>query len=251
VPLARAVQVASERFGIDPAPCTLRIESDIPVGRGLGSGAAVAAATARAVAALAGRKPSPEDISDCAFEVEKIHHGDPSGVDNAVVSLERPVYFLKERAPLPLASPVPPLVLADSGTASSTAAMVARVRRLRQDNPGKVETILEQLGAGARRARDLLAAGDLDGLGATLAEAHVLLRDLGVSTERLDRLVEEALKAGAPGAKLSGAGGGGFMLALAPSQETADRVADALENAGATRVIRPGHEEGREGGNGS
>ncbi|MCU0723395.1 MAG: mevalonate kinase, partial [Planctomycetes bacterium] len=214
-PLAQAARLAFDRMGLPSPALTLRIESAIPVSRGLGSGAAVAAATARACAAFAGGAMTAEAVSAVAFEVEKLHHGTPSGIDNATVAFERPVWFTRADGAVPLDARPFVLVLADSGARAKTADMVRIVARKLESDRREAVAILDRLGSLASRSREALASGGLAELGAAMDEAHRLLGDLGVSAPALDALVRAAKEAGALGAKLSGAGGGGYLLALA------------------------------------
>lgn len=235
--LARAAAVAFDHFGLPMPHAALAVESDVPPARGLGSGAAVAVAVIRAAAVAAGRELDDATASALAFEVEKIHHGNPSGIDNAVVALERPVLFRRAHGPRTLDTCALHLVFADSGGASKTRDMVEAVAARRQARPGEVDAVLQALGKAAMRCAGLAGAGDLAELGDELTRVHGLLRDLAVSTPALEALVDAALASGALGAKLSGAGGGGYMFALAPSAEAAPAIASALEAAGGTGVF--------------
>jgi len=210
----------------------IEVRSSIPEGRGLGSGAAVAAATIRALADHYGLTPSDEEVSAVTFEVEKLHHGRPSGVDNSTVSYGRPVFF-KVGAPLRFLTPGRlTFVLADAGPAPATAEMVDRVGRALEAAAGNGRTILDEMDRIALEAAAALEKGDAPALGALLNRNQEILRDLGASTQTLDTLCRIARQAGAWGAKLTGAGGGGFLLALTPPDQAHD-VLGALEKAGA------------------
>jgi mevalonate kinase len=236
-PLGLAVEVAFARLGRPLPALTLRISSRIPPSRGLGSGAAVAAATIRACSAFAGAPLPPGDVSALVYEVEKLHHGTPSGIDNSVVAFEQPVWFTRADGPRPIPSRRFTLVLADSGLRARTSEIVAAVAGRRRASPAAVDGILDRLADLAAEAREALASGRAEPLGRGLDQAHRLLADLGVSCPALDRLAEAARKAGALGAKLSGAGRGGYLLALAAGDEDAARIASALEAAGGTGVF--------------
>jgi mevalonate kinase len=242
-PLDRGVEWGYEAMERRAPPLTLEIDSAIPVAKGLGSGAAVAVATARACAALEEVALDPATVSGVAFRVEKLHHGNPSGIDNSVIALERPVFFTKTAGPAPFSSKTFRLVLADSGPAALTAAQVAGVAERRRDEPAEFDRWFDALASEALKAREALTRGDGVGLGETLVAAHDLLRRIGVSSETLDRLADAALKAGALGAKLSGGGGGGYLIALSPSREATESIFSALRDEGATGLfetrIRP------------
>lgn len=195
----------------------INIQSDVPVGRGMGSSAALAVATVRAWAALEGRSLDFALTHAQGFAIERAFHGQPSGVDHAVSALGGAICYRKGAAGpdwQALRCPDLPLVILDSGSAGDTAALVAGVASRR---PG-IDPVLERMGALTARLAQLLAAPApaLRQVGRLLDENHKLLRDIGVSTPRLDELVALARSAGAVGAKLAGAGGGGVVLALCP-----------------------------------
>jgi mevalonate kinase len=178
-------------------------------------------------------------VSKLVFEVEKVHHGTPSGIDNSVIAYEQPIYFVPGETSGPaLVSVGTPLVLliADTGLPSPTKRLVHRVRRGWQRDPTRYRTLFERIGDIARAAHRRMELGEIDGLGWLMNENHAMLIELGVSSAILDRLVGVARAAGASGAKLSGAGQGGNMLALV-DHEVAHDVALALMTAGAAQVI--------------
>jgi len=213
------------------------VQSDIPIAAGLGSGAAIAAAMARAIAAGFGRKLAVPRLSELVFEVEKLHHGTPSGIDNTVVVYEQPVWFVRGQPPqLFSTGDVLHVLVADTGIASPTRATVADVRNAWAQNPVHYEDLFDQIGTLVLAARTAMLAGNVVMLGRLMNDNHSLLVSLGVSCPELDQLCLAALSAGALGAKLSGGGRGGNMVALFPSEEIAHGKT-ALIAAGATRVI--------------
>lgn len=205
------------------------IESDLPVGRGMGSSAALAVAVVRAHAALEGVPLDFETTHARAFGPERHFHGDPSGVDHAVSALGGGVRYSKTpNGPdiHPLRLPPLELVVVDSGAPGDTASLVAGVRARR---PG-VDPSLRRIGAlvdALQRALSRGAPGPE--LGAMLTENHRLLAEIGVSTPTLDGIVAACIGAGAHGAKLAGAGGGGVVLALV---DDARPVLQAMQAAG-------------------
>jgi mevalonate kinase len=237
-PLAAAVRSVLAELEIERAPaCTLRVTSTIPVASGLGSGTAVTVAVLRAFSAFLGR-PLPEDrVSALAFEVEKLHHGTPSGIDNTVIAWALPVFFVKGEPIETLHVPQPfTLVIGDTGISSPTSAAVGDVRRAWKAQKAHYEAMFDSAGAIAEAARQMIEAGQVETLGPLMDANHGLLGKIGVSSPELDRLVIAARKAGALGAKLSGAGRGGNMIALVPEKK-AEAVARVLEGAGAVRTI--------------
>lgn len=222
-----------------PPNAIITINSTIPIASGLGSGAAVSTAIVRALAKYFNRDLPTQTISDLVFQVEKIHHGTPSGIDNTVIAFERPVYFQRgpETIIKPFTVPCPfTLVVGDTGIASPTKIAVGDVRKGWEATPSHYEPLFDQCGQIAKQAYHLIESGQPESLGPLLTQNHAVLRDLTVSSPELDRLVQAALNAGALGAKLSGGGRGGNMIALV-TKETASTIEQALLQAGAKRAI--------------
>ncbi len=231
---AIVIQGVLETLGIRSLPAvTLRITSSIPTSAGLGSSAAVAAALARAASMFVGHPLSDEQVSQIAYRAEQRLHGNPSGIDNSVVAHARPVYFVRGRAIdfLHLAEPFS-LVIADTGVPSSTMQMVSALRERWQAAPQQHEVWFDRIAEIVERARGILENGGCAELGPLMSANHDLLRTLGVSCKELDKLVEVGLQAGALGAKLSGAGGGGNMIALVRTGDE-ERIAARLREKGA------------------
>jgi mevalonate kinase len=216
---------------------TLRITSSIPLAAGLGSGAAVSVAIIRAVSAFLGH-PLPDDqVSALAYEVEKHYHGTPSGIDNTVIAYRMPVFFIRDHPIETFQVPEPfSIVIGDTGVRSPTSAAVGDLRRRWLIDPDHYEAIFDEAGRIALAARRLIESGHLAELGSLMDDNHRLLQDMGVSSEELDRLVSAARAAGALGAKLSGGGRGGNMIALVDADTTAP-VVSALQAAGAVRTL--------------
>ncbi|MCB9758295.1 MAG: mevalonate kinase [Alphaproteobacteria bacterium] len=188
----------------------VRVRSNLPIGRGMGSSASLSIALLRAAAAARGERLSTQDLHDQGFPLERVFHGNPSGVDHAVAAMGGAVVFRRGEPPRPLRFPPTSLVVLDSGTAGDTGAMVAAVAARRP----AIDPLLDRLGALVEQSLPTL--GDPQALGAAMNEAHALLRQIGVSTDALDDLVDLARSCGSPGAKLAGAGGGGVVMALTP-----------------------------------
>ncbi|MEZ4322434.1 MAG: mevalonate kinase [Myxococcota bacterium] len=193
----------------------LRITSDLPVGVGLGSSAALSVAVARAMGT------PEEEVADRAMAMERVFHGDPSGLDVAVAMKGETLWFIKGKPFRVIPSPPCAVVAVDSGTGGDTAEMVQRVK----DGGLKAEEVLADIGALVHAARAVME--DPVSLGELLTENHGYLRQLGVSTPTLDQVVDLCLGAKAHGAKLSGAGGGGVVLALIDDPEPLLRSAEA------------------------
>jgi mevalonate kinase len=237
-PLAVAVRETMQSIGVEKLPaCTIQISSTIPVASGMGSGAAVSAALIRALAAFLDRSLSDEIISKLTFEVEKIHHGTPSGIDNTVIAYGLPVYFVKGEAPQTFHVSQPfNIIIGDTGIASSTAAAVGDVRKAWSTTTERYNALFDAIGEITRSARRAIEEGQIQALGKLMNDNHAVLQELGVSSIGLDNLVQAARQAGALGAKLSGGGRGGNMIALADPAKI-DQVAQALRSAGARQTI--------------
>ncbi len=209
---------------VPPEGVGVHITSDLPVGCGMGSSAALAVALVRALAAREGRVADFETCFAQAFPVERVFHGNPSGVDHAVSALGGVVRYRREGpevVPMPGLAPVR-LVVANTGTPGNTAEMVERVRR--RGAAAEFAAIAELVAEAERRWPDL---------GRLLDENHRLLQTIGVSTPRLDDACAAMRAAGAQGAKLAGAGGGGVCFALVDATAEAAVVA-AAERLGNT-----------------
>lgn len=235
--LARTARLVLDRLHAPPPDQTITLRSDIPVASGLGSGAAVSAALARALASALGQPLDDAALNEIVYEVEKLHHGTPSGIDNTVVVYEQPIYFMRGEPMESISIGAPfTLLIADTGQGALTRIAVGDVRALFHAEPERIGLIVDEIGLLVRAARDYIERGDVKALGPLLTRNHALLQTLTVSSPDLDRLVQAALDAGALGAKLSGGGRGGTMIALV-MPESASQVAQALTESGAVRVI--------------
>jgi mevalonate kinase len=237
-PLGAAIRRVFSTLKIErPPACTVYIQSTIPVAAGLGSGAAVTVAVLRALSSFLGT-PLPDDqVNQLTFEIEKLYHGTPSGIDNTVVTFARPVYFVKRRPIETFRVAVPfTIVIGDTGVSSPTKLVVEEVRRSWKAAPGRFEQMFASIEWIVRRARRAIETGQDSTLGPLMNRNHSILQKMGVSSPELDGLVEAARSAGAEGAKLSGAGRGGNMIALVQPERT-EKVSQALYQAGAKRVL--------------
>jgi mevalonate kinase len=214
-PVARSLAAIADELGAGRPPLSLIGDAQIPPGAGLGSSAALAVAVARAVLTHLQRPLDLGLLTRAAGASEALVHGRPSGVDVALAIAGGVGVFRRTTGLLPLTR-VPPLrvLVGPSGAPRSTAAMIDQVAQATGGQPDDAR--LRELGALTDTATAALIAGDRAGLGAAMNRAHGLLADLGVSTPALDALCEAARAAGADGAKLTGAGGGGAVIAVAP-----------------------------------
>ena len=236
--VATVILKVIQRFDISPLPnLEVNISSTIPVAAGLGSGAAVSVALIRALCASLAVSISDQEVNAIAYEIEKIHHGTPSGIDNTVITYNQPVYFMKDR-PVETFKVGKPftIVIGDTGVVAPTKESVGDVRRLWIRDQYGMENIFNEISQIALIGRRSIESGRTEMLGELMDHNHAFLQELTVSSPELDTLVESARKAGALGAKMSGGGRGGNMIALVdPAQ--AESVAGALMSAGAKRTI--------------
>ncbi len=237
-PLRAALEGVCRSLGVQRLPPgRLKIISTIPVAAGLGSGAAVSVALIRAVSAFLGGSLDRQQVNALAYAVEKLHHGTPSGIDNTVVTYARPVYFVRGQTTETFRVGAPfTLVIGDTGIPAPTKEAVADVRRGWQAEPQRYEKAFAALGSLTRTARQVIEKGKPEDLGPLMDEAHHWLNEIGVSSPELERLVQAAKGAGALGAKLSGGGRGGNMIALVRPQE-AESISLAMRKAGAKQVL--------------
>ncbi len=238
-PLEVTVVGVLQHLGLSPEQdLTITVSSTVPIARGLGSGAAVSTAITRAVARHFSRELTAAEVSRLVYEVERLHHGTPSGIDNTVIAYERPVYFVRGQSleTFTVARPMS-LVIADTGLESPTREVVGAVREAWLRSRDRYEDLFDQVGAIATEVRRCIEEGRLALVGRKMNENHRLLQEMGVSHPRLDALVQAATDHGALGAKLSGAGRGGNMIALVP-RERREEVGQALWSAGAQNVIQ-------------
>lgn len=217
----------------DTAPLNLLVDSAIPQGRGLGSSAACARAVVLALADLYGHRLDAATVFDLVQAAETTAHGRSSGVDALVTGATGVISYTAGVATDLTCGFDGVFVVGDSGDSGRTKDAIEHVQRVFTADRA-VETDF------MHRIRDLtatgvagLTTGDAALFGAQLSANHVILRDIGLSTAKIDALVAAAVTAGARGAKISGGGLGGCMVALADDPAAAETVAASLRAAGA------------------
>jgi mevalonate kinase len=236
----RAYDALLTRLGAPNTSTTVSLE--LPHGVGLGASAAVAVAIARAVTELDGAATEPLDdvLLDAANAWETVFHQNPSGIDTACALAGGCIRFRRqlgfERLSLPHSFD---LLIAIAGPPMPTRQMVESVARIRERSSQRFQRDLEAIEALVINAGHCLSAGDFVGLGKLLDYNHMLLSSWLVSTNEIEDAIRVARSAGALGAKLTGAGGGGCVIAL-PSEGSRDAILEAWRGAGyacfATRV---------------
>ncbi len=239
-PLRAAIQVVIGDKELNQVPsCNIQITSEIPPSSGLGSSAAISISLIRAFSAFLGKRLSDEEVSNFAYEVEKIHHGTPSGIDNTVISHQKPVYYRK-------GNPIEFLeigkefsvLIAYSGKPGKTKEAVEGVRERWQEEPDQYNQLFSRIGEITETAKRIIETGNPDNLGELMNENHGLLQELGVSSPKLDELIQVARDAGALGAKLSGGGLGGHIIALVKS-DAADVSKELVKKGAISTLLTP------------
>jgi mevalonate kinase len=237
----RLVAEAAALAGVDPRRTVVRVRSDLPPGRGFGSSAALAVATLRALFEATGRTLPLATALELGRRLEAVFHGTSSGIDPAAAALGTCFRFVRGEpptvTPLELTTPLP-LVIAYGTHARSTGAAVSGLRARWEADRARHEAIFDAVANTVERGETAARAGDLAALGRAFDDNQALLESLGVSSDETAALLAAARRAGALGAKLTGGGAGGAVIALAAEPEA---VASRLERAGwRTMVSRVG-----------
>ena len=195
----------------------------------MGSSAAVANATILAIFDYFDAQAGPEILFELAQVSERIAHGNPSGLDAKITVSDKPLYFIKDQGAFAFEIAAKGyLVVADTGEKGQTKLAVAALGEKRAANPARINDLIVKLGELSNEVRECLKNNDLRTMGEAMTASQTYLSQLGISNQSLDRLVEAALAAGALGAKLTGGGWGGCMLALVPDLAAAKRIEEAL-----------------------
>ncbi len=218
----------------------LRIDATValPAGAGLGCSAALGVAVVRAIAAHRGEAPTDAEVAERALAWERVFHGNPSGIDNTMAAHGGVALYQKGEplVPIPTRGRLR-LVIGNSGESASTKEMVASVARQRGRDEARFAKTCEAVTSLVRNARLAIEAGDAHGLGRLMDLNQHLLSGLMLSTPRLEEMIGAAREAGATGAKLTGSGGGGCMIAVVEDEATGARVREAIEAMGAEAFV--------------
>ena len=214
---------------------SVNVECDIPVAAGLGSSASTTVAIISAVAESQGVKLDRREIFKIAFIPENFLHGEPSGVDQAACIYGGMIKFTRPASVTPVQVKTSPMILVcDTGIHHATRTLVGAVVEKSERERADFQDHLKAVGEISSRVVTALRRGDNKELGALMYRNHELLRRIGVSHPKLDHLVTTAKKAGALGAKMTGAGGGGCAIVLCQSGKARDKISRIVRREGAT-----------------
>ncbi len=236
----QAIKNVIEHLKIDTSSKKLEItfSGDLYAASGVGGSAAQCAALSHALNDEFNLNLQMEQINNSAYEGEKGYHGTPSGLDNTAATYGGLIWFKRGLYGSP--NTIKRLqtvkkmymVIANTGLTASTSEVIADVRRLKEEKSEDIEPVFEEYGKLVKNARSALIEGDISAVGNLMNRNHSLLQDITVSGEINDLLVDLARKNGALGAKMTGTGRGGLVLALAADEVKQEQIATAIEQEG-------------------
>ncbi|MFX0071498.1 MAG: mevalonate kinase [Candidatus Hermodarchaeota archaeon] len=236
----QSIKNVLEHLKIDTASQKLEITfaGELIAASGVGASAAQCTSLSRALNDTFNLGLDDEKINESAYEGERAYHGTPSGIDNTASTYGGLIWFVKNLSGgkntldlLQTPNKIP-LVIANSGITASTVEVVADVRRLKEEDPEKFEKIFNEYKILAEKARTALIKGDITTIGNLMNQNHKLLQSIEVSGEINDKLVDIALKNGAIGAKMTGTGRGGLVIAITENEKIQENIASAIEDQG-------------------
>ncbi len=236
--LAHTLNLLFSFLGLRQLPtCRVTITSELPIAAGLGSSAAIAIALLRAMSAFLGHPLKPQELNTLAFQSEQAVHGRPSGIDNTVITYEKPIYYQRGEV-IEFIQPIREFtfVVADSGVRKSTRESTGQLAQDLETDPEATKPHLDAIAELVQESKRSFQIGDIEALGKAMDANQEHLYALRLSCPGLDTLISAARQAGALGAKLTGGGMGGHMLALV-TPETEAAVAQALTSAGSPNVF--------------
>ncbi len=214
----------------------ITLAGDLTAASGVGASAASCAAIARAFSEELGLHYSDEQVNQAAYEGERGYHGTPSGIDNTAATYGGLIWYMRRTESqimdrMQLKKPIE-IVMGDTGIVADTKTVVASVKERKERAPAEYAQIFRNAEQLAQDAKKQLIAFDLPNLGLSMNKNHQMLQQIGVSCDELDLLVDLALDNGALGAKMTGTGRGGYMVALTPGRDLQERVAMEIERKG-------------------
>jgi mevalonate kinase len=216
----------------------IEFSGNLVAASGVGASAAQCTSLARALNDTFNINLDDEQINNAAYEGEKAYHGTPSGIDNTASTYGGLIWFVKnlsggKNTMELLKSPIKiPLVIGNTGITASTTEVVADVRKSKENNPLKFEKIFKRYKNLVEEAKQALLAGDINTIGSLLNQNHKLLQEINVSGDLNDKLVNIALDNDAVGAKMTGTGRGGLIIALAENRNIQEKISKAIIKKG-------------------
>ncbi len=237
-PLKIAVDQVKKFLKMENYPsCKIFLETTIPISSGLGSSAAISVALINGLLNFVGFNSTPQIVSDLAFQVEIVFHGNPSGIDNTVIAFNEPILFQKGKSVEFISTGAEfSILIADSGVKGNTKTAVSGVRERWQKNPKTYDSYFDEIEEVVLNAKEMLKAGHHQSLGDLMNKNQILLKKIGVSHPSIDHLINVAITEGALGAKLCGGGLGGNIVVLV-NEDSVNRLTNTLFAAGAADVI--------------
>lgn len=235
--LKEAIEVTISSFKLKAAPIDITIESTIPSGRGMGSSAAVTVALVRSLCDFYGVTITDYQLRFIVNQAEVIAHESTSGLDTLLAISSQPFIYHKSGTAKAFSFNLDAyLVVADSNMPGQTKVAVGKVRQLKEARPAFIQTAMQAIGGFVQQAFDAIQDKNIIELGRLMTYNHYYLNQLEISNPLIDRIVNAAWLAGALGAKLTGGGLGGCIIALAETKEQAELIQQAMANAGASQT---------------
>lgn len=230
--LQQALKVA-RAFYDDDLELALHAKMHIPGGAGMGSSAALGVAVLRAMDEARGITRPDEELCARAYEWERVFHGTPGGIDNTMATYGGLVLYTKGQPPTRIVPRNPVhLIIGDSGEPRVAKLTIDSVRRQYEREPERIGKLFDAIASIVSNGKLALETGDTRSLGQLMTLNHKLLASLLLSTDTLEAMIQAAMDAGAAGAKLTGAGGGGCMIALVDDEAAGAAVKQALAKMG-------------------
>ena len=243
--LLKLLKKAFEIIGQSYTPLPIKIRSNILIGSGLGSSAALCVSLIRFLSDYYQKKFSPPEIAKLANELEKLFHGNPSGLDTAVISFEKPVIYQKGTPPsfikvnsLPLHNKKFrwPFVIIDTGERTPTYLMVEKTKKYFTGDSGKKR--IAQTNQMACDIIDSFNENNLEKMAKTINTAAHSLEEIGIVTEHAKEISSQARNLGIPAIKVTGSGGGGCLLALLDPLKSKEQHENLTQLLGKNKVFQ-------------
>ncbi|MBU0636346.1 mevalonate kinase [Candidatus Micrarchaeota archaeon] len=236
-----SLQYIFKAMQINPkeTPIRITLTGDLLAASGVGASAASCAAIARALNEHFKKGLNNDQINEVAFQGELGYHGKPSGIDNTAATFGGLLWYQRGNPPtfekMKSAGPVE-IVMGNTGVVGDTKKLVLGVQERKEKEPAKYNPLFEEAEQIALKAKEAFANGNIEELGTLMNRNHELLQEIGVSHPKLEELIAIARENGAIGAKMTGGGGGGYMIALTPGAALQEKVAKAMQEKGFTTV---------------